>query len=315
MPPRVSIITPSYNQAAFLEQTIQSVLEQGYPDLEYIIVDGASTDGSIEIISKYAPYLTWWVSEPDQGQAEAINKGLQRASGEIIAWLNSDDYYLPGALQAAVASMQANPAWGLVYGDVLAVGETSQPLNLLRYQSWKLEDLMCFNIIGQPAVFMRREALAQSGLLDSRFHYLLDHQLWLRIAMQTQIQYVPQLWAAARFHLKAKNVAQAAAFGKDAYEIVAWMQTQPELAERFKIHQRRIHAGAHRINARYLSEGRKPRQAIKAYFQCLLADPPTALKDWRRLLLTLFALMGIHWLRPFYLRLRKNWMPLAVNKE
>ncbi len=119
--PRVSIVTPSFNQAAFLEETIQSVLSQDYPNLEYIIIDGGSTDGSVEIIKKYADKLAYWVSEKDTGQADAINKGLIRVTGEIVAWLNSDDIYLPGTIRAAVEALQAHPDCGLVYGDVLSV--------------------------------------------------------------------------------------------------------------------------------------------------------------------------------------------------
>src|SRR5512137_2022999 len=111
----VSIITPSFNQAPFLEATIRSVLEQDYPDVEYLIVDGGSTDGSVEIIQRYADRLDWWVSEPDSGQAEAINKGLRRAKGEIVAWLNSDDIYLPGAILQAVRAFQTEPAMGMIF--------------------------------------------------------------------------------------------------------------------------------------------------------------------------------------------------------
>src|SRR5512139_1414374 len=123
--PLVSIITPSYNQARFLETTIRSVLDQDYPNLEYLIVDGGSTDGSREIIQRYSDRLAWWVSERDQGQTDAINKGFARARGEILAWLNSDDTYLPGAIQGAVDFLQDHPGVGMVYGDANLIDEQS----------------------------------------------------------------------------------------------------------------------------------------------------------------------------------------------
>ena len=154
----VSIVTPSYNQARYLEATIQSVLVQDYPRTEYIVVDGASTDSSVEIIKKYQSHLTYWISEKDNGQADAINKGLARASGEILAWLNSDDYYLPNTISAAVKVFEENPDVVMLYGDMLAVDEDGKTINLLRYRQLSLEDLLCFQIIGQPAVFFRRTA-------------------------------------------------------------------------------------------------------------------------------------------------------------
>ncbi len=183
----VSIITPSYNQAAYLEQTILSVLNQDYAPIEYIVVDGASKDASVEIIKKYADRLAYWVSEKDGGQAEAINKGFARATGEIIAWLNSDDYYLEGAVSAAVKIFEANPDVVLVYGNMLAVDEHGKTFNTLTYKQLTLEDLLCFQIIGQPAVFMRRSALQKTNSLDATFHFLLDHFLWIQLAQHGRI--------------------------------------------------------------------------------------------------------------------------------
>jgi glycosyltransferase involved in cell wall biosynthesis len=300
--PLVSIITPSYNQAAFLEQTIQSVLDQDYPNLEYIIVDGASNDGSQEIIKKYASRIAWWVSEPDHGQADAINKGFARASGQIAAWLNSDDYYLPGAIAAAVAALNAAPEMGLVYGDVLAVDQVGQKINTLRYKDWELTDLMRFNIIGQPAVFFRKELFEKAGRLDTRYHCMLDHQLWLRMAGLAPIHYVHELWAAARFHAAAKNIAQAPEFGREAYVVADWMRSNPDLAKLYQLDRAKIQAGVHRINGRYLSEGGLPGKSLECYAKSFFAYPPTALQDWKRIIFTVFSLFGFSKIGPVYRR-------------
>jgi hypothetical protein len=290
--PLVSIITPSYNQVRYLEQTIQSVLAQDYPSLEYIIVDGASTDGSQEIIQKYANRLAWWVSELDLGQADAINKGLKRASGEIVAWLNSDDLYLPGAVGAAAQALEANPATGMVFGDAITIDEKGAELNPLVFGDWGLHELMRFRIICQPAVFMRRAALEQAGGLDPSYHFLLDHHLWLRLAQQAPVRHVAAAWAAARHHLAAKNVSQAAGFGQEAFRILQWMEAQPDLQHRLQEDRRRIEAGAYRLNARYLLDGGEPAAALHSYLQALWRSPRFALQHWRRMLYAIASLVG-----------------------
>ena len=184
---------------------MRSVLEQDYPDLEYTVIDGASTDGSADIIKKYSSRLAYWISEKDSGQADAINKGMRRAKGEIVAWLNSDDCYLPGAIKSAVAAFETDPQTVMVYGNMLAVDQIGQTINQLRYRRLTLEDLLCFQIIGQPAVFMRRVAFEKAGGLDINFHFMLDHQLWIKLAAQGPIVHVNETWSAARYHPLAKN--------------------------------------------------------------------------------------------------------------
>jgi glycosyltransferase involved in cell wall biosynthesis len=281
--PRVTIITPSYNQAAFLEQTIQSVLEQGYPNLEYFVVDGGSTDGSKEIIEKYADRLDWWVSETDMGQAEAINKGFARATGDYIAWLNSDDLYQPGVIEAAVKVMEANPDACMVFGDVVSIDENGNPFNIMAYDDWQLKDLMCFNIIGQPGVFMRRSDQLKAGTLDLSYRFLLDHHLWLRLAQHGKMIHIAEMWASARIHPGAKNVALARGFGQEAYQLAAWMPYQPALADLYKKNRQKVWAGANRMNARYLLDGGEPAKALRAYIRSFFQYPPIALSEWRRM--------------------------------
>lgn len=302
----VSVITPSFNQAKYLEETIRSVLEQEYPDVEYILVDGASTDGSLEIVRRYADRLAWWVSEKDSGQAEAINKGLSHATGEILAWLNSDDYYLPGAISGAVKAFKENPDIALVYGNMLAVNENGDTINVLRYDQLTLEDLLCFQIIGQPAVFFRREALERAGALDPSYHFLLDHHLWLRIARQGQILHVDQTWAAARYHAEAKNRARAAEFGREAFRILDWaQQTQPGLASVMARIGRRARASAHRVDARYLLDGGQTWPALKAWMRALYIHPPTALARLNIFVSALLQLGRLGRLRELYLQRRQ----------
>ena len=302
----VSIITPSYNQAPYLEQTIQSVLGQDYPRIEYIVVDGASTDNSFEIIKKYNDRLAYCISEKDSGQAEAINKGFARAKGEILAWLNSDDYYLPNAISAVVKCFEENHEVVMVYGDMLAVDGAGQTINVLKYKQLSLEDLLCFQIIGQPSVFFRRSALEKTGLLDTSFHFMLDHHLWIRLAQQGRILYVPQVWSAARYHPQAKNRARAAEFGREAFRVLDWARTQPGLARAISGVERRALASANRYDARYLLDGGQPVSALGAWFRALFLHPPTALARLNILISAILELMGLSKLRRLILQRRQR---------
>jgi len=305
--PLVSIITPSYNQAQYLEYTLRSVLEQDYPHIEYLVVDGASSDGSLDIIKKYNSRLSWWVSEPDHGQAEAINKGFRRARGEIIAWLNSDDMYARGAVRKAVQALRSNESCGMVFSNVFSVDAHNEIFNTMCYGDWCLADLMEFNIIGQPGVFMRRSALEKAGYMDMDYHYLLDHQLWLRIAEYYPIRYVDDYFAAARFHPQAKNVAMASEFGREAFKIVEWMKTQPDLQEIFIRNHRKILAGTYRISARYLQDGGSNRQAFADYLRCLWYYPATAFSELRRFVYAFASLvLPLRGLRGWFLERRSK---------
>lgn len=206
--PLVSVVTPSYNQAHFLEETILSVLSQDYANLEYIIVDGGSSDGSFEIIQRYAERLSWWVSEPDQGQTDAINKGFARADGEILAWLNSDDVYLPGAVSDAVAYLQAHPEVGMVYGDANLIAEDGRVLGKFPARQTDYRRLRRgFVHVPQQAAFFRAALWSQVGPLDPTFYFAMDYDLWVRLAKVSKLKYQPKLWANFRLHEDAKSVS------------------------------------------------------------------------------------------------------------
>ncbi len=207
--PRVSIVTPSYNQGQFLEETIRSVLLQSYPNLEYIVMDGGSTDGSVEIIRKYAPWLSHWASQPDKGQSEAINRGWTHATGEIVAYLNSDDLYLQDALHRAVLEFQSAPECALVYSSGLAIGTDGQPLYIQPsgpLDARRFLTGLARYTIPQPTAFMRRNALLEVGGLDEELHMAMDLDLWLKLALRYRFCYVTgKPLAALRWHVSQKT--------------------------------------------------------------------------------------------------------------
>jgi glycosyltransferase involved in cell wall biosynthesis len=306
--PSISVVTPSFNQGAFLEATLQSVLSQGYPALEYIVVDGGSTDGSVDVIQRYADQLDWWVSEADHGQSEAINKGFRQATGELIGWVNSDDLLMPGTLLKVAEAFEKNPDAVLVYGDVDSIDADGQIFNTVRYGEWGLLDLMRFSILGQPAVFMRRKLLRALGYLDESFHFLMDHQLWLKMAQEGVLMYLPTVLAKARYHADAKNVARAEQFGVEAFRLVGWMRSQPNI-RRLLLDEtvaKEVEAAAHRFNARYLLDAGNYRTVFREYRKSFQLSPKIALKEWHRWLYSGLAILGLDWLGKLFYRIKQS---------
>ena len=190
MNPLVTVVTPSFNTARFIRETIESVHSQDYPAIEHIIIDGGSTDGTLQILKEY-PHLTW-VSEPDRGQSDAVNKGFRRAKGEIIGWLNSDDTYTPGAVSYSVDFLQEHPEVDAVHSDCNVVDENSQLLWVVKSQPFRLDTFLMKSYIKQPTVFMCRRVVETLGGVDENLDYVIDREFWLRVGMAFKMEYLPE---------------------------------------------------------------------------------------------------------------------------
>ncbi|RPI85826.1 MAG: glycosyltransferase [Chloroflexi bacterium] len=205
--PKVSVITPSFNQGRFLEASIQSVLKQDYPNIEYIIVDGGSKDESVEIIRKYQDKLAWWVSEKDRGHADALNKGFSHATGEILAWLNSDDIYHPGAVSEAVALLKEHPDVGMVYGDANLIDDESNLIGKFPSKQTSYKQMLRGSVhIPQATTFFRTDLYRQISPLSLTLFFGFDYDFWVRLAKISKLLYVPRLWADFRIHQSGKTV-------------------------------------------------------------------------------------------------------------
>jgi glycosyltransferase involved in cell wall biosynthesis len=208
--PKISVVTPSYNQGKYLEETIRSVLLQGYPNLEYVVIDGGSTDESVEVIKKYEKWLSYWVSEKDRGQSHAINKGIEKTSGEIVAYVNSDDFYRSECL-STVARMLNPDAPRLLFGDLdLVEGTDPKVIGVLRKDTVGPLEMLYEGVpLCQPSCFWTKPLLDKIGLFNENLHYTMDYDLMLRIVTAKAEQiYVPMVFAVERRHVEQKTDAR-----------------------------------------------------------------------------------------------------------
>jgi glycosyltransferase involved in cell wall biosynthesis len=207
----VSIVTPSYNQGAFLEETIRSVLEQDYEPIEYVVVDGGSTDESVDVIRRYEDRLAWWTSEPDGGQPQGLNKGFARSKGELMGYLNSDDTLLPGAIARMVEELERDPDLWLVYGDALYTDEASRQTGYLTSREFDVVEMVrrADNHVVQPATLWRREAWERFGPLNEDGWYFFDFEFFLRFPPE-RVHRIPQPLATYRVHREAKSTGASA---------------------------------------------------------------------------------------------------------
>jgi glycosyltransferase involved in cell wall biosynthesis len=230
--PRISVVVPSFNHAHYLPSTLDSLLAQDYPNLEIILIDGGSTDGSVEIIRKYAAHLSYWVSEPDDGQTHALIKGFARATGEVFCWLNSDDLFEPWTLREVGTWFETHPSAGAVFGDTIWIDAEGRELRPQREMPFvRFVWMYTFNYIPGMSTFWRREFHLAAGGLNPYFNLAMDADLFVRIADLTKIHHVSRIWSRSRFYPSQKNSRLRADSDRENLEIRAryWNGAKPPL--------------------------------------------------------------------------------------
>jgi glycosyltransferase involved in cell wall biosynthesis len=274
-PPLVSIVTPTYNQADFLRDTLESVLAQDYPHIEHQVIDDGSTDETPQILAEYSGRIAI-ERHANRGQTPTINKGWERAQGDILTWLNSDDTFLPGAITKAVDYLQAHPDVGIVFGDTLFTNQDGEPLERSKARAefdYHEFVLQCENPIAQPSAFIRREVIEDVGLLDPEFYYFMDWDFWLRAGIRHRIAYFPELLSTYRLHKDSKTVAQANKAAPELEYMYRKFFARTDLPEDIRALERRAMVNMFFTSGGYYLEGGNPRAAARMGFKALGAYP------------------------------------------
>jgi len=216
--PLVSIVTPSFNQGEFIEETIQSILNQDYPNIEHIVIDGASTDGTLSVLKRYDGRI-FWLSQPDRGQSDAINKGFRRARGDILTWLCADDLYERTTVAKIVKHFDEHSATAMVYGECLYIDSMGETIGKYPTRDFDIAALLLFGFIPQPTVFMRKSVLDRVGLADTDLHFAMDLDLWVRIAMSGRVDFISEILGRYRLHDGTKTVSSSGAFEREGIRV------------------------------------------------------------------------------------------------
>jgi len=273
--PLVSIVTPSYNQGEFIGETIQSVLTQDYPNIEYWVIDGASTDETLSVLREYEhdPRFNW-ISESDAGQSDAINKGWSRCRGEILAWLNSDDTYMPGAIRTQVEALLRHQECGVVYGDVLYVNRESNPLYMGYGRPYDVIELLRLSIPAQPTTFIRRSVCEMIGGLNKQFRYSMDSEYWIRAAKVTTFWYEPECIATYRLHGTSKTVAGHRGFYREWIMIAESFFSDPNVPGAYLRQKHRVFADIYARLASIETEQGSLAEALRYLLKALVQGGP-----------------------------------------
>jgi glycosyltransferase involved in cell wall biosynthesis len=316
-PPLVSVVTPTYNQVAFLGDTIESVLGQDYPHIEFRVLDDGSTDATPSVLAEYTGRLLW-ESHANRGQTATINKGWQQATGDILTWLNSDDTFLPGAVGWAVRYLEEHPDVDIVFGDTLFTDadgtpiEPSRPVGPFDYERFVVD---CFNPVAQPSAFLRRRVVENTGPLDPSYYYFMDWDYWLRAGIHHRIVHEPVLLSTYRLHAESKTVAHARRSAPELERMYRHYFARGDVPPALRRQQRQALANMYFTSgAYYLKGGDGPAAAAMAR-KALEADPSLVLRfgQVHKLLFCFFSgTAAYQGMRQWWHRFRGFHQPLAA---